>query len=96
MQPIDVIEGVTDEQGAPPNGWEAIVIAKNQPEYLPLPSLVSADGRVVSRWKLTEEERVAVANGADLFLTVTTHQARLQPVMLQIAEDPASIVEPLF
>lgn len=61
-----------------------VVYAKNQPEYLPLRSLVS-DGRecrVISRWALTDEQRKDIANGADIFLMLLTFGAPLQPIQI--------------
>lgn len=63
-----------------------IVIAKDQPEYRPLPSLRNIDGVVLTRWSLTEGERAAVAAGADIYLSVHTFNHPLQPVMLEVAE----------
>jgi len=66
-----------------------IVIARNQPEYQPLRSLVSREtGRVLSRWSLTPEQRAAVAAGADIFLDVATFGQKLQPVLLSVGDRP--------
>lgn len=55
-----------------------------QPEYVGLPALRSPDGRVMTRWTFTEEERKAIANGADLFTTVLTLNHPYQPIMLTV------------
>lgn len=70
--------------GEAPRGWEKVVYAKDQPEYIPLPALRSVDGRVVSRWILTEDERRLVAAGADIYLSVHTFNGPLQPVLLTV------------
>ena len=44
----------------------------------------SPDGTVLSRWKLTEEEREAIYLGADVFLYVHTFNQPLQPIRLEI------------
>ena len=44
----------------------------------------SVDGRVVSRWQPTDEERVKIAAGADVYLTQHTFNQRLQPVLLRL------------
>jgi hypothetical protein len=69
-------------------GFE-VVYAKDQPEYIPLRTLRSRtdEGKVMSRWDLTPEQRKAVANGADLFLTLLTFQGPLQPITLAVATD---------
>jgi hypothetical protein len=76
----------------PPQGWREVVYAKDQPEYLPLPTLRSADGRVVSRWSPTTEERAAIAGGADVYLTLHTFNQPLQPILMTVGGAP---VEPV-
>lgn len=56
-----------------------VVYAKNQPEYNPLPVL-RTDKILVTRWKLTEEERKHIAEGGDLFVAVMHFGQLLQPV----------------
>ncbi len=70
-----------------------VVYAKNQPEYRQLPVLRSSDGVVLSRWQLTEAERIAVAAGADLFLSVHTFNQMLQPVRLEVGECDRDLAE---
>lgn len=65
-----------------------IVYAKDQPQYLPLPVLRSPKGVVLSRWKLSDEERAAIAEGADLYLSMHTDFQPLQPIALQVARAP--------
>ena len=69
-------------------GFE-VVYAKDQPEYIPLRTLRSRtdEGKVMSRWTLTPEQRKAVAEGADLFLTLLTFQGPLQPITMAVATD---------
>jgi hypothetical protein len=61
-----------------------VVYAKDQPQYIPLPTLRSRDGRVMSRWAFTPEERQQIANGADLYLTLHTFLGPLQPIQVEI------------
>lgn len=69
---------------------EEVVFAKDQPEYIPLRTLVyetypgSKDIRVISRWTLTPEQRQAVLDGADIYLTCLTFGRPLQPVTLAV------------
>lgn len=53
-----------------PEGSKPIVIAKDQEEYIPLPSIVTPDHKVITRWQLTPEERERLRAGDDLFLTI--------------------------
>lgn len=56
-----------------------VVFAKDQPEYLPLPALQAADGRVISCWGLTWRERLRVLLGGRLWLETLTFHSPLQP-----------------
>jgi len=62
-----------------------VVIAKDQPEYLPLPAVVlnKAHGTpVMTRWRFTDEERELIKFGHDVVLTQLTFGHALQPVHL--------------
>lgn len=79
MQPVDL--EIEDRAFLPPH--DVVVYAKDQPEYLPLPvaKLHGDEGRVISRWRLTDEERAQIAAGADLYLEVLTFHQPLQPLL---------------
>lgn len=72
------------------DGLEAkeTVYAKDQPEYIPLRTLRSSGpmGAVISRWTLTPEQRKAVADGADIFLELSTFRNPLQPIRMAISD----------
>ncbi len=72
---------------------EEIVYAKDQPEYKPLPVLRSPSGIVLSRWRLTDAERAAIANGADVLLSVWTFNNPLQPLLIEVAEVDRSLLQ---
>lgn len=77
-----------------------VVFAKNQEEYLPLPALVleGEEKPVVSRWRLDDEERKKIAEGADILLTQNIFSGHIcphcegkfdslfNPVRLEVAE----------
>lgn len=72
-------------------GQVETVYAEGQKEYFPLPSVVDRskmEGPVYTRWSLTGEERKAVAEGADIFLTIWTFHNPLQPVRLDVGPPP--------
>jgi hypothetical protein len=76
-----------------------VVYGKNQPEYNPLPAvyLDTPSRPVLSRWRLTEEERKAVTEGADIVLTLLTFGTQLTPSHLQVVmpdEMPVFVEEP--
>lgn len=64
-----------------------VVLGENQPEYIPLPAvyLDSEMRPMITRWRLTEKERQAVRDGADVVLTQLTFRYPFQPVHLQVA-----------
>ena len=61
--------------------------------YLDLPMLMNSTGVILSRWKLTDEERKAVAEGADVLLSVWTFGQPLQPLRIEIGGCDRSILE---
>lgn len=57
-----------------------LVIAKDQPEYLPLPAYVDhATGEVTSCWGLSWRERLRVLLSGRVYLTLLTFGRPLQP-----------------
>jgi len=76
MKPVEPI-------GAP---GELVVIAKDQPEYQPLPSHVDLVdvGTVYTRWQLSWRERLAVALGRHIDLNVLTFGRPLQPLQISV------------
>ncbi len=65
-----------------------IVYAENQPQYIPLRTLVSdnRDQRVLSRWEPTPEQRKAIADGADVYLQLLTFGEPLQPIIMLVSD----------
>jgi hypothetical protein len=75
-----------------------IVFGKNQPEYMPLPALVGSlpNTNVISRWKLTDEERTAIAAGADIYTSQMTFGSLFQPLVVFVGtekQDAATFME---
>jgi hypothetical protein len=65
-------------------GLELRIYAKDQPEYLPLPSRVDANGTVVTCWKLTWRERLTTLFRGTFYLTLLTFNRPLQPIRCSI------------
>jgi hypothetical protein len=64
---------------------QSVVIAKDQPEYVPLPAFRFRDdpaGRIVCCWKLTWKERLAVLLSGLVWQQVMTFNHALQPQLL--------------
>ncbi len=77
-----------------------IVLGKNQPEYVPLPAvfLDTPSLPMITRWRLTEEERKLIAEGADIVLQQLTFRQLFQPVNLQVVMPngyPVPVQEPI-
>lgn len=68
-------------------GTRAVTFAKDQPEYLPLPALLYADGKILTEWTFSEDERAAVARGENLRLWIWTFGKPLQPIALQLTDE---------
>jgi hypothetical protein len=67
------------------------VYAKDQPEYVPLPTFRS-EKAVLSRWTLSDEERAHIAAGGDLFICMMNFGGPLLPI-LPIAAGPDQALE---
>lgn len=71
-------------------------MAKNQPQYTPLPSLRTPDGKVLVRLEFSAEDLARVLNGGSLYLCFLTFNQPMQPFMADIAhhaeETPAAIL----
>ena len=75
-----------------------VVLGRGQPEYDELPALYleRPDLPMITRWRLTDEERAVIAEGGDIVLTQLTFRKRFQPVNLQVVmpnENPLFIEE---
>lgn len=85
MEPVTVNLGI----------GEAVIVAKDQPEYIPCPAeKVTLGGQtgLITRWRLSQEERDLLMEGADLFLVILTFGNPMQPVKLLV--DPKGAVDP--
>lgn len=65
-----------------------------QPEYEALPALRgrAPSHAVLSRWKLTDDERAQIASGSDIYLSQLTFGHPYQPSSIQVAGANASAV----
>lgn len=63
-----------------------VIIAKDQPEYLPLPAhqFRDSEGRIACCWKLTWKERVAVLWRGTIWHQILTFNQPLQPQMMTV------------
>jgi hypothetical protein len=66
---------------------QTVVIAKDQPQYEPLPAHVypaDPEGRITCCWELSEEELAEVTRTKRIWHTVLTFGGPLQPQLLQV------------
>lgn len=66
---------------------QTVVIAKDQPEYEPLPAHVYPNdraGRITCCWELTDEELADLLRTKRIWHTVMTFGQSLQPQLLQV------------
>jgi hypothetical protein len=63
-----------------------VVFAENQPEYLPLPAVISEinPNVTVTEWELDKDEKSILNAGGHLFLQQMNFGQPLQPVNLQV------------
>jgi hypothetical protein len=87
------MEPVTPNLAMKPQGTQQVVFGEGQGDYIPLPTEVTRDQKVVSRWQPTEEERARLIAGLDVYVTVMTFgndcrhcgkKQGLQPLMVTI------------
>jgi hypothetical protein len=63
-----------------------VIIAKDQPEFRPIPAIVTS-GKIVMRWHLGFRERLRVLWSGDLWHTILCGDSySMQPVMMQTEE----------
>lgn len=68
---------------------QTVVIAKNQPEYYPLPAWRKTndpEGRVVCCWRLNFAERLFLLVSGKIWHQVLTFNQPLQPQLLQCSK----------
>lgn len=62
-----------------PTGSKAIIVAEHQDEYRNLPSILTpievrnrvvTPNKTISRWTFTDAERIAIAQGEDIYVTI--------------------------
>lgn len=64
-----------------------VTIAKDQPQYQPLPAMISEDKKtVITEWQVSDEEKLAIVNGANIRLSIMTFGKPLQPLLLETSK----------
>jgi hypothetical protein len=69
-------------------GWESVVYAKDQPEYIPLPVNRTDTGELETKWKLTWWERWRVLWHGTMYIHILTFNQRLQPIKVMVDREP--------
>ena len=63
---------------------QTVVIAKDQPEYIPLPAHITDEGVATFCWELTLKERIKLLFSGKIWHRVLTFRQPLQPQLLSI------------
>ena len=63
---------------------QTVVIAKDQPQYLPLPAHIDADGLVTCCWKLSFIERLRLLVSGTVWHQIMAFHQPLQPQRLSL------------
>lgn len=79
----------------PSAGNDEIVYAKDQPEYQPLPCLRMEDGTILTRWSLDEDEKQKVLEQGYVYLSVSTFNQPLQPLLITVEPPDWFPLEPV-
>ena len=58
------------------------IIAKDQPQYIPLPAHSSANGIITTCWELTPIEKIEVHISGRIYLQIATFGKPLQPIKM--------------
>ncbi|HEY6244561.1 MAG TPA: hypothetical protein VIX17_11465 [Pyrinomonadaceae bacterium] len=74
MQPVSPVIPGTD--------IDEVVYAADQPQYRPLPAFKCLDGKILTRWQMSEAEKKLICEQGYIYLAVSTFNEPLQPVML--------------
>lgn len=53
-----------------PDGSRPLVLNDAEKNYRDLPSIRTPGGQVITRWALSDQERLAVAAGEDIYVTI--------------------------
>jgi hypothetical protein len=65
---------------------ELVIYAKDQPEYIPLPTRRDVHGTVVTCWKLSWKERLQMFLRGRFYLTLLTFNRPLQPIRIEMGK----------
>jgi len=60
------------------------IIAENQEPYLPLPALIESDGNILTCWKLSFVERLAILFSGRVWIQTLTFHKPLQPIQASV------------
>lgn len=72
----------------PTGEGKLVIIAEDQPEYLPLPAkFITYDNgslEVHTEWSLTSDERIAIMSGVNIHLYIMTFGGPINPIRLEV------------
>lgn len=89
---MDIVDPRINPRWVPP-GSKAVVIAEHQDKYRDLPSVRTPGGQVVTRWSPTQDERMAILRGEDLYVTILS-QGPINPLFVTVGPVDWTTSEP--
>jgi hypothetical protein len=82
----------------PPNtGAPEIVFAADQPQFIPVTVSIyeyEHSKGLLTRWELTEEERVRVAAGEDIYIMQLNYRTPMTPMKVRIGPEEFLVKDP--
>lgn len=78
----------------PNEDFPEIVIAENQPEYIPIPSIRLDGGVFLARFSLTDAERKQVAETGDIYVFLHTGGKPVFPFRMQTETPELQVAVP--
>lgn len=75
---------------------EERIIAKDQPQYLPLPVIELGKGVMLARWTLNEAERRIVAETGNIFMLMWTFNTPVMPHRLFVERPNIALLKDRF
>jgi hypothetical protein len=67
---MDIVDPRVHPSLVPEGSKPQIINGPRGDEYRDLPSIRTPEGQVITRWTLSEEERVSIMRGEDIYVTL--------------------------
>ena len=82
---MEIADPRVDPALVPAGSRARVINGPRGDEYRDLPSVVTPDGYVITRWSPSEAERVALAQGEDIYVTLVSGGA-INPLFVTVGQ----------